>query len=83
MAIAHLKAYDEFVDFITSEPSLQAVSEYRLSDETEAHISALLEANREGTLMPDEISDLDEYLRLEHIARKAKIRAIEKLDRRK
>lgn len=82
MAIAHLKAYDEFVDFITSEPSLKAVSEYRLSDESEAHISALLEANREGTISEGETIELDEYLRLEHIMRKAKIRAIEKLDQR-
>lgn len=81
MAIAHLKAYEEFVDFITSEPSLRAVSEYRLSDETEARISTLLEANREGTLTEAGSAELDEYLRLDHLMRKAKIRAIEKLDR--
>lgn len=82
MAIAKLPAYDEFVEFITSAPSLERVSELRLSEKTEARINALLKANREETITPEEVTELDEYLRLEHIMRKAKIRAIEKLDRR-
>lgn len=79
MAISHLPAYDEFAEFIASAPTLKQVSELRFSDETEAHISYLLEGNRNDTLTPTEKNELDEYLRLEHIMRKAKIRAIQKL----
>ena len=79
MAIAQLKAYDEFVEFITTSPTLQQMSEFRLSEESEAHISALLDANRNRKLTSEEEAELDEYLRLEHIMRKAKIRAFEKL----
>jgi hypothetical protein len=80
MAIVQISAYDEFVEFITSRPTLEQIAEYRLSDETEAHISALMERNNQGALSAEEETELDEYLRLEHIMRKAKIRAFEKLD---
>ncbi len=83
MAIAHLPAYEEFVEFITSVPTLEQVSELRLSDATETRISNLLIANREETITPEENAELDEYLRLERIMRKAKIRAIEKLNQSK
>jgi hypothetical protein len=82
MAIAQLKAYDEFVEFITSSPTLEQVTTFRLSDESEATISLLLEANRTRSLTSEEEAELDDYLRLEHIMRKAKIRAFEKLDQR-
>ncbi len=83
MAIAHLPAYEEFVEFITSAPTVEQVSQLHFSVATEARISALLKANREETITPEESIELDEYLRLERLMRKAKIRAIEKLDQRK
>ena len=79
MVIRQAGAYEEFVEFITSSPTLQEIAEFRLSDEVEARISDLLEANRGGHITPDEEAELDDYLRLEHIMRKAKIRAFEKL----
>ena len=80
MAIAQLKAYEEFVEFITSSPTLEKMTEFRLSDESEAAIRELLDANRARALTAEEAAELDEYLRLEHIMRQAKIRAFEKLD---
>lgn len=80
MAIVQISAYDEFVEFITSRPTLEQISDYRLSDDTESRISALMERNNQGALSADEEAELDEYLRLEHIMRKAKIRAFEKLN---
>jgi hypothetical protein len=38
-----------------------------------------MERNNQGALSAEEETELDEYLRLEHIMRKAKIRAFEKL----
>ncbi len=80
MAIAKISAYDEFVEFITSSPTLEQIAGFRLSDVSEARISALMEASNQGTITSAEEEELDDYLRLEHIMRKAKIRAFEKLD---
>jgi hypothetical protein len=71
--------YAEFIEFITSEPDLDAMANFRLSAESEARISRLLAANREGTLNEDDEGELDDYLRLEHIMRLMKYRAYEKL----
>ncbi|MBA3874889.1 MAG: hypothetical protein H0X30_37660 [Anaerolineae bacterium] len=59
------------------------MSQLHLSAATEERISTLLKANREETITPEERVELDEYVRLERLMRKAKIRAIEKLDQRK
>ena len=64
MAIAQLQAYDEFIEFITSSPTLQQIVEFRLSDDVEARISLLLDANRSRKLTAEEEGELDEYLRL-------------------
>jgi hypothetical protein len=78
--VVKLTAYDEFVEFITSSPTLEEIATFRLSEVAEARISELLTANRNRRLTDDEQAELDEYLRLEHMVRKAKIRAYEKLD---
>ncbi|MBZ0300610.1 MAG: hypothetical protein K8J31_12750 [Anaerolineae bacterium] len=78
MAIVPIRAYDEFVELITSLPSLEQIAEFRLSEEAEARISTLMEASNHGQLAADEAVELDEYLQLEHIMRKAKLRASEK-----
>lgn len=81
MEIAELTAYDEFVEFITSSPTLEQITQFRLSDSAERRIRELLTANQQRRLTDGEEQELDEYVRLEHMVRKAKIRAYEKLDR--
>lgn len=80
MAIRHISAYEEFVDFVTSAPTLEDVTTFRLSEMTENRIRELLDANRKQILTAEEQAELDEYIRVEHIIRMAKIRAYEKLD---
>jgi hypothetical protein len=82
MAVVLPAIYDEFMDFMTSSPTLEAIANYRLSDEAEARVSALLEANREGSLTLLQGEELDDYLRLEHMMRTAKLLAVKKLARR-
>lgn len=82
MSVVEIGAYNEFVEFITSSPTLEQVANFRLSEATEQRISDLLEANRTRRLTDSEDAELNEYLRLEHIVRKVKIRAFEKLDQR-
>lgn len=71
--------YAEFVEFVTSRPTLEEMANYRLSESSEARLSALLEANRNGTLTLEEQTELDDYIRLEHLLRMLKYSALEKL----
>jgi len=77
--LVKLSAYDEFVEFITSSPTLQEIIDFRLSEQADQRISDLLTANRTRRLSDAEEAELDEYLRLEHMVRKAKLRAQQKL----
>jgi hypothetical protein len=74
--------HSEFTEFVTSNPSLEEMADFRLSNEAETRIHYLLEMNGEGNISRDEQEELDDYLRLEHIMRMIKIRAIEKLNRK-
>ena len=78
MAVKQLSAYHEFVDFITSLPSLEEIINYTISPTAQARVNELLAANRDRRLTDAEAAELDEYERLEHSIRRAKIRAFEK-----
>jgi hypothetical protein len=80
MAVKSISAYDEFVDFITSLPTLEAIIDYNISPTAQARVSELLAASRNRRLTDAESAELDEYERLEHTIRKAKIRAFERLE---
>jgi len=82
MAVVHHSIYDEFVEFITSAPTLEQITLFRLSDPIETRIGELLDANRNRALTAEEQAELDEAVRLEHLMRLVKIRAYEKLDAR-
>ena len=71
--------YDEVYDFLLSAPSPEAVMAFRPSEETQARVRYLLEANRSGTLSADEHAELDEFSSVEHFVRMLKIRAQQKL----
>jgi hypothetical protein len=80
MAVARSSAvYDEFIEFITSSPTLEQIAEYQLSEAAETRVDYLLEQNNSGEINADELAELDDYLRIEHLIRMAKIRAREKL----
>lgn len=77
------KIYSEFTDFITSNPSLEDIAEYRLSDAAEAFINDLLENNQNRRLSAEEQTELDHFMLLEHVMRMIKFKAIEKLEQAK
>lgn len=79
MAIKPVSAYDDFVEFITSLPPLEDIANYNMSPTAQARVSELLTANRNRRLTDAEVAELDEYERLEHMIRRAKIHAFEKL----
>lgn len=79
VVFAPVSAYDEFAEFIARPPSLQEIADFHLSDALENRIGELLTANRSRALTAEEQHELDEYVRVEHLMRMTKMRAIAKL----
>lgn len=79
MVVMPVTAYDEFAEFISLPPTLEEIAEFRLSDELESRIRDLLVSNRSRALTAEEQNELDEYVRVEHLMRMAKLRAVAKL----
>lgn len=75
MGHAEARAYDEIVDFIAGGSSPRSVIAFRPSEATRARVTELLSREKSDGLTPDEASELEHYLQLEHIMRLAKARA--------
>ena len=69
------KAFDEMVDFIASGASREQVLQFQAGAETKARVEQLVRKEKSDGLLPEEASELDDYLRLEHLMRMAKERA--------
>jgi hypothetical protein len=68
-------AYEEVIDFIAAGSSSAAVVGFHPSDAAKQRVADLLSREKEDGLTPDERSELDHYLQLEHLMRLAKARA--------
>lgn len=69
------RAYEEVIDFIAAGSSPSKVIAFRPSAAAKARVADLIAREREGLLTPDEASELEHYMQLEHIMRLAKARA--------
>ncbi len=70
-----LRAYEEIIDFIASGTSPQAIVAFKPSEKTKWRVADLIHNEKTGNLSPDEKSELDHYMQLEHLMRLAKARA--------
>ena len=71
-----IRAYEEIVDFIASGMTPNEVARYQASQATKDTVERLVAKEKEsGLTTPDEASELDHYLHLEHVMRLAKARA--------
>jgi hypothetical protein len=68
------KAYEEVIDFIATRDS-RAVADFHPSEEAKARVRELLALEKSQAISPEERSELDHYVQLEHIMRLAKARA--------
>jgi hypothetical protein len=68
------RAYDELVDFIATTSPRKVVA-FRPSEETRRRVFELVEREKTVGLSPEETSELDHYVQLEHVMRLAKARA--------
>lgn len=67
--------YMELVDFVAHGSTVEQVASFRPSCEAMKRLAELLERQREAKLTDDESSELDGYVRLEHILGLAKAKA--------
>ena len=70
-----IRAYDEIVDFIAGGTTPEGVAGFEASDETRERVAELIHREKTTGLTPDETSELNHYLKIEHLMRLAKARA--------
>ena len=76
------RAYDEVIDFIAAGSTPAEVAAFQASEETRRRVAALIDRGKTAGLSPDEKSELDHAMTIEHVMRLAKARARQHLDRR-
>ena len=69
------KAYEELVDFIAAGTKPDDVIAYEPSEATKERVANLIHKEKTNGLTPEDKSELDHYMQLEHIMRLAKARA--------
>jgi hypothetical protein len=69
------RAYEEIVDFIAAGPTSERVAAFQPSETTRQKVADLVAQEKTTGLTPEETSELDLYLQLEHLMRLAKARA--------
>jgi hypothetical protein len=80
VAIPSALLFDDILDFLASTPTPQQIIAFEPSETLKQRLSYLLDQNRQGVLSPDEKSDLDEFLRMNHFMTMLKLRARLKLE---
>ena len=76
-------AYVEIIEFIATGTTPEGVVGFRPSSEAQHRITELIEREKSSDLSPDEKSELDHFMELEHILRMAKARARQIISRGK
>jgi len=69
------KSYDEIINFIAGGTTPAAVVAFRPSDGVQQRVAELVERSKTDSISPEEQSELEDYLQLEHIMIMAKARA--------
>lgn len=59
--------YRYILDFLTSQPTPEQIQSFRPTPEMQERLQALVAQSKNGSLTPDERSELDEYERIEHL----------------
>lgn len=74
--------FDEVLEFLTSNPSLEDIIALQPSQAIEQRWSELLEINRTGRLSAEEEKELNQFSQVEHFVRMLKVKARKKLAER-
>ena len=69
------RAYEELIDFIAAGASPAAVIAFHPSPAVQQRVAELTERSKDAALSPQDQSELEDYLQLEHLMIMAKARA--------
>lgn len=70
-----IRAYEEIVDCIAAGTTPRSVAHFEPSQKTKDRVADLIHREKTTGLAPEEASELNHYLRMEHMMRLAKARA--------
>lgn len=70
-----VRAYEEIIEFIAAGTSPNSVIAYQPSQSAKDRVADLISREKINGLAPDEKTELDHYLQIEHIMRLAKAQA--------
>ena len=73
------RAYAEVVAFFASGPSRDAITTFRLSDETVERVRQLLRKKSAGTLSDDEAEELDQCVQIDRLVLLIRSQAFEQI----
>jgi hypothetical protein len=59
--------YQEIINFLTSNPALEQVADFKISAPAQERLEELLDKNREEGLTPEEKTQLERYLHYRHV----------------
>ncbi|MGK7875042.1 MAG: hypothetical protein AB4426_17615 [Xenococcaceae cyanobacterium] len=69
------RAYEEIIDFLAAGTTPKTIIEFQPSETVKERVANLIFRGKNSTLTPEEKSELDHYMLLEHLIRLAKARA--------
>jgi hypothetical protein len=69
------RAYEEIIDFIAAGTTPSRVVAFQPSQEVKDRVADLIHREKTTGLSPEDSSELNQYLQLEHLMRLAKARA--------
>ena len=70
-----IRAYDEIVEFIAAGTTPTSVAQFESSQQTKDYVADLIHREKTTGLTPEESSELDHFMKFEHLMRLAKARA--------
>jgi hypothetical protein len=73
-------AYLEVIDFLAAGITPESLISFRPSEPVQARVADLIAREQEGSLSPDELQELYDFLQLEHLMIMAKAQARRNLD---
>jgi hypothetical protein len=73
--VSTVRAYEEVVEFLAAGTSPGGVIRFQPSSAAKARVEDLIRREKTDGLSPEEKSELEHYLQLEHLMRLAKARA--------
>lgn len=71
--------FDEILEFLASTPTPEQIIAFKPSNELNQRLHDLLDRNANNSLTAEEKSELDEFMRMDHLLKMLKIKARQKL----